>query len=221
MSITYVDPIPGLGEHGCYLSLRVHGTSAFIRSNRFIARFSLESGKLSWLIEREKTQRAKPSSDLPRRIRISGLDLWCSAEQAAVAELLPTEDQGLRVSCRHAETGRPLWEHIIPIPDPAEWAEPAPAWSGGQTEEIYAFLAGDPRLLVVCLFRQTRRMMQTPYPTPRYACQTDAIRFDPLTGERVWSASFRDLRVEIVERECFRGTWSFRGKLGTIDLAAV
>src|SRR5262249_47964485 len=154
---TFVDGLPGLEDSGSSLSLRTRGLSAFIHSSRFIGRFSLKSGRVEWLIERSPVQHSESTRNLPRRIDVSGSDLWSSQANELVAEVLPTEDGGVLVSTRHAETGQQLWEHFISIPDAADWAEPAPAWPGAQTEEIDAFIADDPKYLIVCFSRQSRR----------------------------------------------------------------
>ena len=226
MSVVYVDGLPGLEDPDCTLRLRVRGPAAFVRSPRFVARLSLPSGNVDWLIERPAVRFAESTHNLPRRINpFSGSNFWCSEVDELVADTLPTESGGLMVSGRHAGTGKQLWEQFIPIPDAADWAEPSPAWPGTQTEEIYSFLANDPNCLVVCLFRQSRRSCCV-YPArgidvrtlPPYACQTDAVRFDPLTGRSLWRGSFRDLRVEILERENFTGTWSNDREVGVVNL---
>ncbi len=135
---------------------------------------------------------------------------------------MSTECGGLTVSVRNAETGKQLWEHFIPIPEAADWAEPSPAWPGAQTEEIDAFIADDPKRLIVCLFRESRRSMHfSPShqvsSLPPYGCQTDAVRFDPLTGEFMWHAAFQNVRVGIIERRSFTGIWSHSPRLGMLD----
>jgi len=160
--------------------------------------------------------------NLPRRILVSGSDFWCSEAGEFVAELLPIEDGGVLVSTRHAGTGRQLWEHFIPIPEAADWAEPSPAWPGAQTEEIGAFIADDPNRLIVCLARQSRRSrVYSPDITvatlPPFACQTDAIRFDLSTGKPIWRAEFGDISVGILERQSFTGIWSRSSRVGVLD----
>jgi hypothetical protein len=159
---------------------------------------------------------------LPRRIRISGSDLWHSESDDVVAELSPTEDGDALVSARHAETGQQLWEYFIPIPEPAEWAEPSPAWPGAQTEENDAFVAADPTRLVVCISRQSRRSrMYSPAMTvetlPPCACQLDAIRLDTSTGVPVWRESFQRVAVGIIERRSFSGIWSTGKRVGVLN----
>jgi hypothetical protein len=224
MFLTFVDGLAGLGELGPKPSLRIVGLNAFIRSPRFIGCFSLESGQVKWLAERSLAKWTESIWSLPRRILPSGSELWSSEGNEIVAEILPTEDGSILISTRDAQTGRLLWEHFIAVPEAAEWAEPSPAWPGAQTEEICAFIANDTKRLVVCLFRQSRRSgLSCPargieiLTLPPYSCQTDAIRFDLLSGRPIWSGSFPDLRVGIIERDSFVGIWSNQAKLGTLD----
>src|SRR5947209_2130786 len=157
MHVTFIDDLPGLGSSGWPLSLRIRGPSALVSSPHFIARFHLQSGEIEWLIERPPTPLPESTWNLPRRIFVPGNGLWTSEVDAVVAEIMRTEEGGLTVTSRDAKTGKQIWEHFIPIPEAADWAEPLPAWPGAQTEEIDAFLADDPSRLIVCLFRQTRR----------------------------------------------------------------
>jgi hypothetical protein len=222
MSVTFLDDLPGLGDD-VRLSLRTRGASAFLRSPRFIARICLQTAKVEWLVERSPVKISREISELPRRIDVSGSDLWISESGHFVAEIMSTENGALAVSAREVETGKELWQHLIPTPDPADWAEPSPAWPGAQTEEIDAFLADDSNRLIVCLFRQSRTAMQFSSThqvdtLPRYWCQTDAVRFEPPTGKAVWRGNFQDLFVGIIERDSFTGIWSHGRRLGMLDL---
>lgn len=206
------------------LSIRVCGTSAFIRCARFIARIGLPSGKIDWLVERSTAKVVESTFRLPRRIDLFGSnsELWVSEAAEAVAELISTECGGMRVSVRHAATGSQLWEHFVPIPHAADWAEATPAWPGAPTEEIVAFVAEDACRLIVCLARQTRRsMMYSPTvevtTIPPYACQLDATRFDTVTAKAIWHAQFQDVPVGIIERKSFTGIWAKSPRLGIID----
>src|SRR5262249_15010326 len=137
-----------------------------------------------------------------------------------VAELLPAESGGVAVSARDGLTGRELWRHRVPPPEAADWAETTPAWAGAQTEDIYAFLADDPDHLVACLMRESRRTETHLMPVPPYACQTDAIRFGPLSGEVVWRGTFAGVGVPLIKQESFTGLWSREGRVGRIDFAS-
>jgi hypothetical protein len=225
MSATFIDGLPDVSDDAYLLRVRVRGLSAFVYAPRFLARFSLTSGKVKWVVEREPIMYPKSTRDLPRRIEVFGRNVVCNAVGDAVAEILPTEDGAVVVESRHVQTGELLWEHRIPIPRAAAWAEKKPAWPGGPTEEIHAFLADDSKHLVVCHFRETRRsMLSWPskgievFSLPPYRCQTDAIRFDPMTGAVLWRGSFPKLRVGILERERFAGFWSGSRHLGILDL---
>jgi len=218
MHVRFIDDLPTLGETLGQVTVTTRGSSAFIRTPTCIARLSLESGEVDWLEERSMAEFAKATWTFPRFIRISGPALWNSHADDRVAELLPTEDGALLVSTRHASTGHQLWERHIAIPEPAQWSEPSPAWPGAQTEEIGAFIADDPSLLSVCLFRQSRRMVNPHFPSPPYGCQTDVIRFDPLSGDRVWASIFPDMPVHINRQKGFKGVWSSRENLGKLDL---
>jgi hypothetical protein len=215
--------LPGLGDRGGELGLCTSHHAAFISSPRFLARLSLESEELAWVFERPPVRLSALASTHPRRIGVFSSNLWNSETDAVVAELTPTEDGGALVRARHIETGRQLWEYHIPIPEPADWAEPIPAWPGAQTEEIDAFFASDPNHLVVCLSRQSRRTRMysttvTVDTLPPRACQTDAIRLDASSGLPVWSATFFGVGVGILERHCFTGVWSSGRRVGFLDL---
>lgn len=184
-----------------------------------MCRISAESGDVAWLIERHPviTTISESTWNLPRRISTplwpAGFDLWYSEADDVIAELLPTEDGGALVSARDAATGQPLWEHFIPIPEAAIWAEPSPAWPGAQTEEIDAFIASDPTRLVVCLSRESRRSgFYSPTlrvdTLPPYACQLDATRLGVSTGTPIWQRTYSGVSVGIVERDSFTGVWS-------------
>jgi hypothetical protein len=204
------------------LNLCVRGMVAVVRCDRFIARVSLPSGKIDWLVERTPVQFAEATSRLPRYINLFGADAVPWVAENIIAEILRTECGGMRVSARDAVTGVPLWEQFVPVPNSAEWAEPTPAWPGAQTEEIYGFIANDPQRLVVCMTRHTRRSMHySPTVTvdtlPPFGCQTDAIRFDPSSGMIIWRATFKDVHVGILERRSFAGMWARSPRLGIID----
>jgi hypothetical protein len=225
MPHVFIDGLPGLGDSGGALSLRTGALSAFVRSPRFLARLLFESSQLAWMFERQPVLMKEWTWKLPCRIHISGLDLWHSEPDEVVVELSPTEDGGVLVSARHAETGRQLWEHLIPMPEAADWAEPSPAWPGAQTEEVDAFIASDPTRLVVCISRQSRRTrMYSPAITvdtlPPRACQTDAIRLDTSSGVPLWRATFQDVGVGIIERRSFSGIWSSSQRVGVLDFEA-
>jgi hypothetical protein len=224
--MTYIDGLPEFLDCDGTLSLCVCGSSAFIRCARFMARIRLPHGEIDWLVERLPMKAEVWGSiyDLPRYINLFGSmsDLWVSETNHVVVEILSTECGGMNVSARHSVTGNQLWESFVPIPDAADWAEPAPAWPGAQTEEIHGFIAKDPSHLIVCLFRETRRARiytRTFEVTtvPPYACQTDAIRLNPSTGQPVWRGEFRDVPIGIIERQSFSGVWSNSPRIGEID----
>lgn len=223
MDVRFSDGLPDLGDSGFSLSPRIHGLSAFVRSPRWVGRLSLQSGVVEWLVERATARIPESTWNLPRWIQVSGSDFWISESGQTVAEIISTECGGLAVSVRDAASGNLLWERFVPIPEAADWAETSPAWPGAQTEEIYGFLADDTKRFVVCLFRQSRRTHHYDpkrgwaVPPPPYACQTDAVRFDPLTGNAIWRESFQGVRVEILERRSFTGIWSNSPRLGMLD----
>lgn len=222
-SLRLVDGLPTLKEPWD-LKLRTRGLSAYVHSPEFLARFSLESAQVDWLVERSPAQWAESTWKLPRRIEFVDADLWISQIDDVVAETLPTEAGEVIVSAREARTGEVLWERFIPIPEAADWAEPSPAWPGAQTEEIHPFFGDDPRRLVFCLFRETRRHSLV-YPLkgievrslPPYGCQTDAVRFDPLSGADLWDGNFPGVHVGILGRDSFTGAWSHGSQLGVLD----
>lgn len=217
--------IDGLPDFlGCAetLKLRVCGDLAVLRCASFIARFSLSTCKVDWLIERTPVRFAESTHRLPRYINLFGsdADLWFSKD--VIAEISSAEDGAMSISARNALTGAKLWEHIIPIPEAAEWAEAAPAWPAAQTEEIHGFIANDPNRLVVCLTRHSRKtMIYSPSVTvdtlPPYGCQTDAIRFDISSGKPLWKAQFHGVHVGIIERKSFSGIWARSPHVGVID----
>ena len=128
----YIDGLPDLPDRPHSLTFLPHGQSAFLRTKQFIARVSLRSGEIDWLVERSPIEMSEAARCLPRRIFVNGSDLWISEADQIVAEIMNTEDGGLIVSAWNAVTGSQLWEHVEPIPDAAEW-EASPAWPGGQT----------------------------------------------------------------------------------------
>jgi hypothetical protein len=219
MSVVFVGHLPGLVESG--VTLRVKGDSAFLRASRFLARIRLPSGGIEWLVERPLVM---PRQDVLRQPRYinpfgGGSPLWVSGLCDVLCEIMSTESGGITASARDATTGNLLWVQFIPVPNPAEWTEPEPAWPGAPTEEIYPFLASEERCLVVCLLRESRRVTNPDYgfTLPAYVCQTDATRFDGTTGRVIWSSSYPEVRVGIIERRAFPGLWSFNRRLGIID----
>lgn len=223
--MTLVDGLPDLRDNSGSFRVYVHvvGLTALVRGDRFFAHLALPAGTVDWLVERPPFRYAASAAQMTRRINAHGdrETLW--ADDRIVAELRPGELGGAAVVARDAATGTVRWEHEIPIPDAAAWAEVNPAWSGAATEEIYSFLANDPTRLVVGLARHTRRSMmysreQTADSLPAFACQTDLVRLDPATGEPVWRATFPDVHVGILERKSFTGHWAHNGRVGRIDL---
>ncbi len=220
MRHSFVDGLPGLD--GFSTELLTRGSSAFVRSRRFISRMSLESGEVAWLVERHPVQMSESAGNLPRRISITAPQLVYSDADDVIAELSPTEDGAALVSARSATTGQPKWEYFIPIPAAASWAEQSPAWPGARTEEIAAFFANDPTRLVVCLSRNSRRSRMfsrtiSVDKLPPFACQVDAIRLDP-RGEPVWQTSFPNVSIGALRRASFAGIWSSGNRVGVLDL---
>jgi hypothetical protein len=130
------------------------------------------------------------------------LKLWTDCTSQVVAEICERPDGDLQLVARNAQTGVLCWEHLLPIPEPANWAEPTPAWPGAPTEEIDAFLADDPQNLVVCLNRESRQTrisdpvnQRQVMALPKFACELDGTRFDPQTGRSVWRSSFRGVTL--------------------------
>ena len=128
MSITLVTGLPGFLDCAGTLTIGVRGNSAFVRCHRFIAGFNLLSGKTDWLIERSPPKIDAACPHPPRFFNTygSGSELWVSQTDEILAEITCTDSGELCVSARHSATGRKLWEHVLPIPTAAEWAEPAP-----------------------------------------------------------------------------------------------
>lgn len=217
-----VDGLPSFLDCADSLTLRVRGQSAVLSCERFIARISLSSGKLDWVVERAPVLGNTLGDPLPRFISLFGVDgmLWFGDQ--VVAEIMRTESGGMNVVARDALTGNRLWEQFVAIPEPAAWAESTPAWPGAQTEEIYGFVAKDSERLVVLMARHTRRTRifssgATVDTLPPFRCQTDAIRFDAVTGRTLWSATFDDVNVGILQRKSFSGIWSAGSQIGIVD----
>src|SRR5262249_32403566 len=105
MSVAFVEGLPGLAD--AFVTLRTRRFSAFVRSPRFIARFSLRSGKIEWLVERSPISLAE-CSRLPRYIRVFDADLWISEADDVIVEIMTTESGALAVTARAAETGKEL-----------------------------------------------------------------------------------------------------------------
>ncbi|HEV2972388.1 MAG TPA: hypothetical protein VGY55_20615 [Pirellulales bacterium] len=216
-----VDGLPSFLDCAGSLTLRVCARSAVVQCDRFIARFSLSTGKMDWVVERTPVRLAE-TMKLPRFIGLFSANsvLWFSEQ--VVAEIISIGCGGARILARDALTGIQLWEHFIAIPDAVDWAEVTPAWSGAQIEEIYGFIADDAERLVVLLTRHTRRTrIYSPAVTvntmPPFRCQTEAVRFEPSTGELMWRATFQDVHVGIIARNSFSGIWARSPRLGVID----
>lgn len=222
-SYKFVDGLPDLANNIDRLTVHTKGTSAFIRSPLFIARISLNSCLLQWIIDRQPRQIPDLTRDLPRWIRIASSNFWVSTIDKVIAEILPAQDGGVLVSARDSETGTELWEHLIPVPEAAIWAESFPAWPGARTEEIIAFFASDEENLVVCLARHSRRTKiysstATVDTMPPYACQLDATRFDANSGMPIWQDCFPDLEVGLTKQGSFTGIWTNGHRVGVLDL---
>jgi hypothetical protein len=223
VTATYLTGFPELFAAGSQPELRTRGSTAFLRTAGCVARLALDPARVEWRAERHLAHFPESSRGLPRPIRLGlGGALWASADSSVVAELLPAELGAVTLSVRDGETGRELWRRTIEPPDAAEWAETVPAWPGAQTEDVYAFLADDTDHLVVCLLRESRRsgiigQGYVALTLPPYNCQTDATRFDLMTGAPVWRATFPNVQVRITERPSFAGLWAYTGRVGRID----
>ena len=223
MGLIPVNDFPGLNKDDGGLYLQTHGLKAFIRSDRFIAHFSLEPAKVKWLIERPISKVNSKVWEHPRRIHVHGLRFWISKPLKIIVEIMNTKCGGLGVFARSTATGQQIWEQFIPTPKAAEWAEKKPAWPGAATEEINAFIADDPKNLVVCLFRQSRR--STCWTSeglrvdtlPPYRCQLDMVRFDLLTGKTIWGNSYINVMVGILGVRDFKGIWTNGSLFGKIN----
>src|ERR1700722_16580438 len=112
--MNFIDGLPDFMDCDGTLSIRVCGTSAFIRCARFIARIGLPSGRVDWLVERAPAKVVESTFRLPRRIDLfgSGSELWVGEAAETVAELISTECGGMTVSVRHAASGSQRWEHF-------------------------------------------------------------------------------------------------------------
>jgi hypothetical protein len=206
MSATYFDFIPGFDDSESHLEVQTHDCVAFLRSSGCLTRIDLAAGHVDWLVERSLDENDDTGVPLSQGILFSGKELWVSPDGKVVAELVPGEDGGLVVAARNALDGRPTWKHSIPVIAHA-------------TVFFTPFFAADTTRLVVCLFRESRRVAAREggsKPVP-YECQTDAIRLDPLTGQVCWSGSFPGLPIGIMQRESFTGIWSCGTELGRLD----
>lgn len=166
MRLKSINGLPGLGDVNSTLSLRVQGVSAYVRTPRFLARIALETGSVDWLVERPLAKWDDTTLRRMRTVHVSGRDLWSSADNRFVAEVLPATDGALLVSCQQAETGQRLWEERIAMPGAEEWSEPWPEAGPlanpvllGMVEPVSAFVADNPETLVVCLLHESRRVL--------------------------------------------------------------
>lgn len=207
MSVTYIDSIPGFDDSESHLEVQTHDSVAFLRSSGCLTRIDLAAGHVDWLVERSVDENDDTGVALSQRILFSGKELWVSQDGKEVAERVPGEDGGLVVAARNALDGRPLWKHSIPV-------------TAHATVYFTPFFAADMTRLVVCLFRESRRIVtaEDGFKPPPYTCQTDAMRLDPLTGRICWSGSFPGMRIGIMQRESFTGIWSRGTELGRLDL---
>ena len=201
MSITYIDGLPGFEDADCRVRVQVNGAALFVKSPLCLARIELSTGNVDWLVDRSLSD--EPKRRVRERVLVWGKDLWISDDGTLVAELLPSQDGGLLVSVRDAQTSKSVWEKSIPVDVACD-----------------AFFAADDKRLVVCLFRESRRVAVADGKDklPPCKCHADVTRFEPQTGQLMWSGSFPGLHVSMIERETFRGLWTNQNKLGRLDL---
>lgn len=220
-----VDGLPDIGDEGEPSLACVGESSAIVRSARFMARISLPEGKVEWLVERPVLRLPASYFELPRYIRLFGSRsvLYFSDRLRLVAELSPMDDGSMMVLPRNAATGETIWKSMLPLPDPAAWAETDPAWPGAQTEENDGFFVRDNSRLVVGIARRSRRSRIyskdiTVDTLPTFHAELLLTRLETSTGEPVWQNSYRDVSVEILSRGSFVGPWSTHGRVGVIEL---
>ncbi|MBS0203343.1 MAG: hypothetical protein JSS49_10620 [Planctomycetes bacterium] len=165
-------------------------------------RIDLEAGHVDWLVGRSLCENDDTGAELSPRIQYWGQELWVSQDGNVVAELEPGEEGGLIVAARNGLDGQGLWKHSIPV-----------------TARVTVFFAADATRLVVCLFRESGRFAseENGYKPPPYACHTDAMRLDPLTGQILWNGSFPSLRIGLLQQDSFAGIWSKGTVLGRLD----
>lgn len=195
--------------------ISTQGRALYLNTTCFAARIDLETIRLEWLIERPADNLTDSYSwqNLPRRIRPTNRVFWISENSRTVAEIASASCGGLRVTARDAMTGTQIWTHVVQALDTFQMEVPSPAWA--QTEEIRAFVVDDPKSLVICLYRQSRRAVgsapvdRTATSTlPGFACQTDIIQLDPLTGFRDSNADTDSIRTRIVQHMAFSDIWN-------------
>lgn len=225
MRISTIEELPQLEQSLVDLQVVAGATQCVVRDQSFIAQFSLDDGKVAWVVERHAPL-VRPGLDyrqMTRDFRLADRNLWLSESQRIVVELHINDDGELMVDGRCWTTGTPKWNYRIGVPEQAAWAEKAPAWPDAATEELHAFIADSPTDLVVCLFRQTRREgRSTPEFTaldiPEHKCQLDVFKLDPKSGLLLADASHLEVKLSILERRCFQGCWSNGDTIGMLDL---
>jgi hypothetical protein len=224
MEIRTLDGLPALEPASRQIELSPTGDGAFVRAPRFVARVRSAACPIAWLEERPAITHAPSYWSLSRRIEISGRATWLARDSLVFADMMTSPCGGLIITVLDGATGRQIWQTVVELPEPAQFAEPAPAWPGAPTEEIAAFFADDPDHLILCLSRQSRRSRRVSagaslaaQTLPAFGCQLDAIRFDLSRGESLWRFQNPDIHVGAIERRAFRGLWATGTRMGSLD----
>src|SRR5262245_37894338 len=122
----HLDERPDLEEDIWHrASVFSHADAAYVRTDVFLGRLGLPSGKLQWLVERTWTPFSEPAKAMSRRIRAEAdSSFWISADGLRIAETSSTDSGGITLCARDATTGKQRWEKFIRAPAPSDWAEP-------------------------------------------------------------------------------------------------
>ena len=184
----------------------------FVSDDQRLIAIRIDGARREWEVPRSQPPPGK--YQVPRRTRSCGRRLW--EGHGIVCQLLDGAD-GVTLFAHQASTGRELWRVEFPTPPPLPWTEVRPAWDGASTEELDAFLVASD-VLAVAVARTTRRTARWPdHPAPEFHAQLEVTHVEPSDGSIVWTSSFPEIRVPILEKSRFAG-WHVAGqRLGAID----
>src|SRR5262245_55579522 len=126
MRVTSIPGLPRLSETLGRCEMCVSGPIALVSTPHFLARISLDPAKLDWLVDRPDPQCPQNVCREPRRINLGGSTLCIDETRRYATELAASDDGGMMLCIRSADTGKPLWERAVPLSQPTDWAENPP-----------------------------------------------------------------------------------------------
>lgn len=189
MSVKFLDDLPGMDEDRIDPHVFVAGLTAYFRTTSCLARISLSTGNVDWLVQRRADCNAHN-------------DFWVSENGEFIAEIQSGKRYEITACVRNPLSGQVIWERSFQCLDSND-----------------AYFAADPKRLVLCLYGQAllRKIDELPNPACLFDIST-VIRLDPATGQALWSDSYPNLLVRELERRTFTELWCRSPQLGLLDL---